>query len=939
MNVGRLAALAGTSALLAAVVLPVPFAAAADAPGDQLTVDNSVACSDTGPASTALPLCTISAAAKIVRPGQTVVVRNDWAYTESVLINRSGAPGKPITFTTGTTGDPRTQGFGAYVQGSGTPAFTVKGATDVVIHGFGVHANTSPVVVADSSRVTIDHLYMARAFGPEPEIRVTGASDHVTVSRNSVNAAHTAAVQIEAGIRDTVVSTNYITGSDTSGIVVGDAPGTLVTSNSVLNSCGSGILLNGAATGSAVRNNIVTGSAFACTGMEPAPAIQVSPAAVPGTGLDYNLVDPGLPTGRVPYLWNGQSYPGPAELRSATGQGAHDLAGNPHISNGPDQGSPAIDSADADAPGILPTDYYGNSPSDDPGVANTGTGSGIRDRGAVERQVVTQQEVHFTGEYGPYPRPVTAKATLVQNWPAALSYSFDFGDGTAPVVTTQPTADHTYARAGTFSTTLTVTSPEGLTFPAVSDRTITVSEPAEPKAAFTVKPCSAPYSCGPLGYEFDTLPSTSSWPVNKVRLDFGDGSGTDLTSLQKGIQHNYPRPGDYTATLTFTNSGGQQATASQKVAVITKPAGFDSYSGQRALDTRQPGYGTPKLTPGQKLTIDLKNQYWPVSWDATAVVVNVTAVNAEGQGFLSLGPNDRPRPESSNLNYVPGAAIPNLVTVPVGNDFKIAVWNAPGGAAVDLVIDIEGEYTPRSTDLYAPLQPKRIMDSRTGTGVPAGKVSSLCNTPWPVPLTKLQVRGVNGVPNDATSVVLNVTATEPDQDGHLMVGSGSGMNSSNLNFKAGQTTSNQVVTKIADDGTIMFCNNAGSLHVIADLSGYYGPSGQHLFVATDPTRMLDTRVSPGKLGPYSSLAVSGLPTGATGAVLNVTATEPTADGFLAVYPGGTDRPDVSTVNFAAGQTVATHATVPVGADGTVNLYNHNGSTHALVDSYGYFIHR
>ncbi|WP_030235109.1 PKD domain-containing protein [Streptomyces sp. NRRL S-350] len=939
MNVGRLASLAGTSALLTAVVLPVPFAAAADAPGDRLYVDNSVACSDTGPASAALPLCTISAAAKTVQPGQTVVVRNSWSYSESVLINRSGAPGKPITFTTGTTDDPEVQGFGALVQSTNGPAFTVKGATDVVIHGFGAQANVSPIVVTDSSRVTIDHLNTARAFGTDPEIHVTGASDHVTVSRNSVHAAHTAAVQVEAGVHDTVVSTNYITGSEAGGIVLAGAPGSVVTSNSVLDGCGSGIRLTGAATGSAIRNNVVTGSASACTGVAPAPAIEVTPEAVPGTGLDYNLVNPGAVNGRVPYLWNGQSYSGPTALRTATGQGAHDLAGDPHLSDGPDQGSPAIDSADAAAPGVLPTDYYGNSPSDDPGAANTGTGGGIRDRGAIERQGVTRQAVLVTGETGPYPRPVTAKATVSQNWPAALSYSFDFGDGTAPTVTTQPTADHTYTRAGTFTTKLTVTTPEGLTYRAVQDHGIVVAEPAPPKASFTAKPCTAPNGCGPLSYEFDTSGSTSSWTVDKGRLDFGDGSGTDLTYLSNSVRHDFPHPGEYTVTLTFTNRGGEQASTSQRLTVTTKPAGFDGYGAQRTLDTRQPSYGTPKLTPGQKLTIDLKNQYWPVSWDATAIVVNVTAVNAEGQGFLSLGPDDRPRPESSSLNYVPGAAVPNLVTVPVGNDFKIAVWNADSGAAVDLVIDIQGEYTPRGPNLYSPLQPKRIMDSRDGTGVPAGRISSLCGTPWPVPVTKLKVRGTNGVPDDATSVVLNVTATEPDQDGNLSVGNGSALYSSNLNFKAGQTTSNQVIAKIADDGTVQVCNNAGSLHVIADLFGYYGPSGQHLFVATDPTRLLDTRVSPGKLAPYSSIPVGGLPTGATGAVLNVTATEPTSDGFLAVYPGGTDRPDVSNVNFAAGQTVATHAIVPVGSDGTVTLYNHNGSTHAVVDSSGYFIHK
>ncbi|MFE4515376.1 PKD domain-containing protein [Kitasatospora sp. NPDC056783] len=939
MNVGRLAALAGTSAVLAAVVLPAPFAAAAGEPGDRLHVDNTVACSDTGPATAAQPLCTISAAAKIVLPGQTVVVSQTGTYQEAVLINRSGTPEKPITFTTGTTRDARTQGFGSTVTGvAADPAFTVKGASDVVIHGFAVNTGgTGPkVVVTDSARVTVDHLRMVLSTGSQPGIRVTGKGTQVTVSRNYIRGAGVASVQVDGGVYDTVVSTNHIADSGPDGILLSDSTTAQVTSNSVLGACGTGIRLTGTSSGSAIRNNVVTGGT-SCTDPTLRPAIQVDPAAVPGSNLDYNLTNPA--TGHLPYSWNGHGYADPAGLTTATRQGTHDLLGDPRIqgADGPGQGSPAVDSGDGDPRGGLPTDYFGNAPADDPGVADTGTGSGIRDRGAFERQGVAKQLVEITGEQGPYPRPVTAQVTLTQNWPAALTYSFDFGDGSTPTVTGLPTADHTYTRAGTFRTAVTVTTPEGVGYPAVAQKPLTVTEPGAAKAAFTAKRCDeATFDCGALAYDFDTSASTTSWPFANGRLDYGDGTDTNLFGLPKSVRHTFPRPGDYTVTLTFTNRGGEKATTSQRVSVTTRPVGFDGYGAQRALDTRESG---TKLAPGQKLTLNLTNSNsWPISWDATAVVLNVTAVNAEGPGFLTLGPNDRPRPDSSSLNYVPGTAVPNLVTVPIGNDFRLAVWNSYG-APVDLVIDIQGEYTPRATDLYAPLQPKRVMDSRSGIGVPAGKISSVCTAASTRPVTKLKVRGVNGVPNDATDVVLNVTVTEPDMDGNLMVNDTAAVNTSNLNFKAGQTTSNQVITRIADDGTIAFCNNAGALHIVADVFGYYGPNGQHLFVATDPTRLLDSRVSPGKLAPYSRATVRGLPAGASGAVLNVTATEPTADGFLAVYPGGTDRPDVSTVNFAAGQTVATHATVPVGGDGTISLYNHNGGTHAVVDSSGYFVHK
>ena len=45
-------------------------------------------------------------------------------------------------------------------------------------------------------------------------------------------------------------------------------------------------------------------------------------------------------------------------------------------------GSPAIDSANSNAPGELPTDQFGDPRTDDPSVLNTGVG--YYDRGAVE---------------------------------------------------------------------------------------------------------------------------------------------------------------------------------------------------------------------------------------------------------------------------------------------------------------------------------------------------------------------------------------------------------------------------------------------------------------------------------------------------------------------------------------------------------------------------
>jgi hypothetical protein len=111
-------------------------------------------------------------------------------------------------------------------------------------------------------------------------------------------------------------------------------------------------------------------------------------------------------------------------------------------------------------------------------------------------------------------------------------------------------------------------------------------------------------------------------------------------------------------------------------------------------------------------------------------------------------------------------------------------------------------------------------------------------------------------------------------------------------------------------------------------------------------RVLDTRSGTGgRLGPLGSgqtvtLAlggVGGIPkSNVAGVVLNLTATRPTANGYLTVYPADRARPVLSNLNFRPGQTRANLVTVPVSADGKVKITNSAGSTHVIADLIGFY---
>ena len=117
--------------------------------------------------------------------------------------------------------------------------------------------------------------------------------------------------------------------------------------------------------------------------------------------------------------------------------------------------------------------------------------------------------------------------------------------------------------------------------------------------------------------------------------------------------------------------------------------------------------------------------------------------------------------------------------------------------------------------------------------------------------------------------------------------------------------------------------------VVVDLDGWL-PADQP-FHAVGPHRVLDTRQVSAVL---SDVAVAVAPSGAVGAVVNVTVTEPAAAGFATVYPCGNTVPLASNLNFVAGATVAAAALVPVDAAGRICVHT-SSPAHVVVDVAGW----
>ncbi len=74
--------------------------------------------------------------------------------------------------------------------------------------------------------------------------------------------------------------------------------------------------------------------------------------------------------------------------------------------------------------------------------------------------------------------------------------------------------------------------------------------------------------------------------------------------------------------------------------------------------------------------------------------MNVTVTQPTAASFLTVWPSGLKRPVISNLNYVPGQTVPNLVTVAIGDAGRVSVYNRFGSAHV--IFDVVGFYTSDS---------------------------------------------------------------------------------------------------------------------------------------------------------------------------------------------------------------------------------------------------
>jgi hypothetical protein len=202
----------------------------------------------------------------------------------------------------------------------------------------------------------------------------------------------------------------------------------------------------------------------------------------------------------------------------------------------------------------------------------------------------------------------------------------------------------------------------------------------------------------------------------------------------------------------------------------------------------------------------------------SALVVNLTATNAAGAGFIRASPKggNLAAQRHSNLNFVAGVSSANTAIVPTDAGGRISLYSS---TQVDVVVDVVGYITstgaPKSgVGTFVPIAPTRVYSTR------------FTNRPFAAGETRLitVAGGSTKVPAGIGGISANISVAAPTRSGFLVVFPGSRRPStSNVNYGGGRPATNGALVRVnpgAVSNTVTgFMSQAG--HVIIDVNGYF----------------------------------------------------------------------------------------------------------------------
>ncbi len=347
---------------------------------------------------------------------------------------------------------------------------------------------------------------------------------------------------------------------------------------------------------------------------------------------------------------------------------------------------------------------------------------------------------------------------------------------------------------------------------------------------------------------------------------------------------------------------------------------------------------------------------------STSLVVVATSTLTHGQtGMVDMSATITPSSATGTVTFTVDSGTDPVGTapvvagvahakapVPLGSHYVSATFadNAQRYDPSTATCENEITVTPPGGSLHA-LVPSRILDTRIGNGAARKQVPSGGTL-------VLQVTGRGGVPaGNVAAVSMNVTVVLPGSAGYVTLypTGGTVPSTSNINFDKGSTTAGLVMLGVSDTGKVSIVNRSPSpVDLLADVSAWFSTKPTSLtsegkYTPISPFRLLDTRHTKSMVpDAVVQVQIRGAGSGAnkipasgvSAVVLNMTVVNEKRDGYLTAYPGGSEMPVVSTLNYQAGKVKAGRLIVGVGSNGKVNIKDKYGTTDVVLDIAGWF---
>ncbi len=245
--------------------------------------------------------------------------------------------------------------------------------------------------------------------------------------------------------------------------------------------------------------------------------------------------------------------------------------------------------------------------------------------------------------------------------------------------------------------------------------------------------------------------------------------------------------------------------------------------------------------------------------------------------------------------------------------------------------EVAGDAGEVASTLVA-LEPCRLLDTRITDDASISATDIVLRLP---------VHGRCGVVDDANAAALNLTVTEPTEEGFLTAYP-AGLErplASNLNWQPHETRANGAIVRLS--GGAIDLHISSPAEVVVDVTAAFVPTDEAAegrFVAIDPIRVTDTRslgARPARGGDISVPLPDSIPPDAVAVAASLTTTDSTDAGYFSVRAEGMPAPLASALNTdGPRQTRAAGTIVPVNEDGFEVRASHGGQV--IVDVTGYF---